>query len=455
MNDGLGVAADDPRYERLRCEPLFNELVPGRRPRLIVEAHTEQDVIDAVRFARREGMRITVRGGGHSWVGFSLRDDAMLLDVSGLDAIAIDDASGSVTVQPGVHGADLHRALGARNLAFPIGHCPTVRLSGFLLSGGLGWNPNGWGPACYRIESANVVTAAGELVVADAASNPDLLWAVRGAGPGFFGVVTAFRLAPFPLPRAITSSAYGYPLPLIGDIGQWAQTIAPELPSCVELTVFAVKAPEPVADACRDANGFCVMLNATAFADDAAEAAAALDVLESCPLSADRLFSQTNERTPIDELLRRSGTLWPENHRYAADTLWSDSASAPMLGVIADRIAAAPSAQCLTVTVIATGRGAPVPDAIGAAFSTRAPVLTLCYAVWDDKRADDAHVRWHDETIRTLDAFAVGHYVGESDIVRRPERHARSYAPGAWRRLQSLRAEHDPTGLFCGPFGGD
>ena len=149
-------------------------------------------------------------------------------------------------IQPAVTGRELNSQLPRHGLAFPIGHCPPVPLSGFLLSGGLGWNSNKWGPACFSIEAANLVTADGSLITANQQQYPDLLWAIRGAGPGFFAVVTQYFLRLYPAPRAITSSTYFYPLQNIEAVGTWAASIAGQLPKEVELTLFIrVCTPRP------------------------------------------------------------------------------------------------------------------------------------------------------------------------------------------------------------------
>jgi FAD/FMN-containing dehydrogenase len=82
----------------------------------------------------------------------------------------------------------------------------------------------------------------------------------------------------------------------------------------------------------------------------------------------------------------------------------------------------------------------------------RAPTLLLCYAIWERPEDDAANAAWHRETIAALDTFAVGHYVGESDVVAKPARAERSFARANWQRLQSLRRAYDPDGLFHGHF---
>jgi FAD/FMN-containing dehydrogenase len=128
-------------------------------------------------------------------------------------------------IQPALRSREFNRLLAAQGLAFPVGHCPTVHLSGFLLNGALGGNSNAWKPGCFSIEAARVVTADGSVLTASEKQNKqnaDLLWAVRGAGPGFFGVVTEFSLRVYPAPAAITSSNYYCRLEHVEEVGAWA-----------------------------------------------------------------------------------------------------------------------------------------------------------------------------------------------------------------------------------------
>jgi FAD/FMN-containing dehydrogenase len=446
--DGKVTTSTDAGYENLRREIIWNQLTPARYPQLVVQVATEQDVVEAVRFARTHRMKIAVRGGGHSWVGFSLRDGSLLVDLGRLNQVAIDPEARKASIQPAVTGRELNRQLAAHGLAFPVGHCPTVGLSGFLLSGGLGWNFNRWGPACFSLEAANVVTADGNLVVANQEQHADLLWAIRGAGPGFFAVLTQYFLKLYPVPRAITTSTYYYPLQSIEEVGAWAASIVSRLPREVELTIFCAPAPPDLAERCRSSNGFVGILSATAFVDTGSEAAATLGLLESCPIPPECLAKEVNQSTPLDALLDMGGMLWPERHRYLADTLWSDSPPAQQLATVRDHFLRAPSPKSLAVCAFSTGAegsAAPLPDA---AFSMTAGTLLLCYAIWERPEDDAANAAWHRETIAALDPFAVGHYVGESDIVAAPARAARSFANANWQRLQSLRRQYDPEGLY-------
>ena len=81
---GAITTSEDSHYERLRRAMIWNQLVPERRPRVIVQAANENAVVEAVRFARNNGMKVAVRGGGHNWIGFSLHDDCLLIDLGRL-----------------------------------------------------------------------------------------------------------------------------------------------------------------------------------------------------------------------------------------------------------------------------------------------------------------------------------------------------------------------------------
>jgi FAD/FMN-containing dehydrogenase len=159
---GRVTTPTDTGYEHLRRELIWNQLTPARFPHLVVQVATEQDVLETVRFARATGRKIAVRGGGHNWVGFALRDDSLLIDLGRLTHLSIDREARLAAIQPAVTSRDLNRHLAAHGLAFPVGHCPTVSLSGFLLNGGLGWNCNGWQPACFSITAAHVGHGRGQ-----------------------------------------------------------------------------------------------------------------------------------------------------------------------------------------------------------------------------------------------------------------------------------------------------
>lgn len=155
--EGTLIRRGEAGYERARSAAVWNERRPERYPEVVVRAAAEADVARAVTYARTKGLRVSTYSGGHNWSGSPLRDRGLLLDLSALRECrvtpATDDHPATATVQPAATGQELVAALTPRELAFPVGHCPTVAVGGFLLSGGLGWNSRAWGrpaPASAR-----------------------------------------------------------------------------------------------------------------------------------------------------------------------------------------------------------------------------------------------------------------------------------------------------------------
>ena len=427
---------------------VWNQLVPQRRPRMIVQVANENAVIEAVRFARANGMKVAIRGGGHSWIGLSLRDDSLLIDLGRLKNLAVDRADQIAVIQPAVTSSDFSRRLTSEGLAFPVGHCPTVPMSGFLLNGGIGWNFNAWGPSCSRIEGARIVTADGNLAITNEKENTDLLWAVRGAGPGFFGIVTEYTVRVFSAPGDIITSTYHYPLDVICELGEWAAGFSSELARQVEMTLFVSAAPPQIADRCKASNGFACGIIATAFADSASTAESMLEILDKRPFATNCLSKSRNVPTPIKTLHDMNSLSTPPDHRYLTETFWTNSPPAEVLAASREHFMEAPSSKSIRLFSFFTGGESWLPR--DCAYSMSGGALLICSTAWERAEDDSANTAWHRATIAALDQYAIGHYIGESDIITDPRRAERSYSSASWQRLQMLRQRYDPGGLFHG-----
>ncbi|MGP3923169.1 FAD-binding oxidoreductase [Streptomyces sp. 8N616] len=443
--EGVVLWRGDAAYDRAWAGVLWNEVRPERYPDVIVRAASERDVPAAVGLARSHGLRVAVRAGGHSWCGSPLRDGGMLLDLSALRGWDIDSASATATVQPGVIGSELALELGRRDLAFPAGHCPSVALGGYLLSGGLGWNSGLWGPACASVRGIEAVTADGEAVRCDAEENPDLFWAARGAGPGFFAVVTAFRLRLYPRPSSVMTTSYVLPLTYAEQAARWAAEAAHRLPPNVELSfVLGTADPSLTAEVPRPK---VVIVAATAFAGTEQEAVLALEPLRDCPFAGSALARQTAEPSPLDALYSNAGTVFLAGHRYAADTLWSDADYGTLLTRLGSMMTAAPSDKSLVLAPVApVGRDEDLTADM--AFSALGESYVVPYAIWDEPAGDDANFRWLRDAMRAVEPFGTGHYIAEADLTADASRAQRSYVPEDWERLRKVRAEYDPEGVF-------
>lgn len=163
-----------------------------RSPGLIARCATPDDVSAAVRFARSNNVLVAVRGGGHSFPGYSVCDDGLVIDLSPMNGIRVDPETRTARVQAGALLGDLDRATQQYGLAAPSGIVTHTGVAGLTLGGGLGWLMRKYGLTIDQLLSVSMVTADGGFVRAGATENPELFWGVRGGG-GNFGIVTEFE----------------------------------------------------------------------------------------------------------------------------------------------------------------------------------------------------------------------------------------------------------------------
>jgi FAD/FMN-containing dehydrogenase len=168
-----------------------------RHPLAIVRAASTQDVVEAVRYARDHALPLAVRSGGHSLAYYSMIDDAIVVDLSGMTRVSIDPEARIARVQAGATSGLLAEPANAHGLALSTGDTHSVVFGGLTTGGGIGFMVRKYGLAIDNLLSAHVVTATGDVLTASADEHPDLFWAIRGGG-GNFGIVTefTFRLAP-------------------------------------------------------------------------------------------------------------------------------------------------------------------------------------------------------------------------------------------------------------------
>lgn len=183
------VLPGDARYEDAR---LVDNAAIDRRPAAIVMARDAADIVATVRLADDSGLTLAVRAGGHSTVGYSIVDGAIVLDVSGLSDVEIDAANETAWVGAGVTAGALTAAAHPAGYAVPFGDAGSVGVAGITLGGGIGWLVRRYGLTIDSLLEADVITADGDHLVASSTEHPDLFWALRGGG-GNFGVVTRFR----------------------------------------------------------------------------------------------------------------------------------------------------------------------------------------------------------------------------------------------------------------------
>ncbi len=434
----------DAGFHDAAVSRIFNKRRRPRRPAAVLRPADVADVAAGVRLAAAEGLRVAVRAGGHSWAAWSLRDDTLLIDLAAFTGMDYDEATGTVTVGPAVRGGmDLDPFLAARGRFFAGGHCPTVGVGGFLLQGGMGWNCRGWGWAAESIEAMQVVIASGDVVWCSARENADLYWAARGSGPGFFGVVTAFRLRTRPRYRELTQTTYVYPPQVAAEVLAWFHAARHDVPSSVELVAVGIAPPLPPE---TGHSGPALVVDGVSFDGGPGS----LRALDGCPVADRAIVAKIAQPVTIAELRAEQVRANPEGHRYTVDNAYLTGPTDTLIPALAPAFTDLPTAKSFSLWFDLAHLPARPLSAEGLpdmALSVQSDLYFASYVVGETPDSDAACRSWLDDTMRRLAPFSAGCYLGDSDLTIRPDRFM---SDAAWDRFRQIRADRDPGRLFAG-----
>ena len=429
---GRTLSVGEPGYDDARRNSCFNRNLADRMPDIIMQANDAAEVAAAVRLANEKDWKIGIRSGGHSWACNHVRDGGMLLDVSRLNTVEVDEAAMVARVGPGCKGHEVNVALAKRKLFFPVGHCEGVCLGGYLLQGGFGWNSRKVGPACENVIGIDYIDANGEQRFASATENAEMYWAARGSGPGFFGVVTRFHLKLYKRPKVIGAKFAFYPIERLEALVRWAHAVGPEVPDSIELMLLISRHTPFV-------NGAGVIVTAPVFADSLAGARRDLAFMKSLPAGARVALPFF----PATLAWLTNGVMghYPSNANYAVDNMWTHAPVDDLLpGVlkIARELPPSPSHMLWM-------NWAPPPKRPDMAYSLDDNIYIALYGIWKTPEGKPAAANWAQSNMAAMAPFATGMQLADENLGRRP---MPFLAKENMARLDALRAKHDPRGRF-------
>ena len=428
----------DGAYESAR--KIWNAMV-DKRPAVIARCATTPDVVRAVNFARDNGVLLSVRGGGHNIAGNAVCDDGLMIDLSKMKAARVDAAARRVTIEGGATLADLDAATEAHGLATPVGINSTTGVAGLTLGGGFGWLSRKYGMTVDNLESAEVVTAAGEVVRASASENPDLFWALRGGG-GNFGVVTRFEFRLHPVGPDVLSGLIVYPISEAKSVLRQYREFMAKAPD--ELSVWTVlrKAP-PLPFLPEKVHGREMMALALLYAGD------------------------PKRGEPLIEPLRRFGTPWGEHVGVQPYVAWQktfDPLLTPgarnywkshnfstledaLFDVVVAYVGKLPSPECeIFFGAIGGATTRPAPDS--AAYPHRdAKFVMNFHGRWEDPADDERCVGWARDFFNATAPFANGGVYVNFLTADEGDRVRAAYGPN-YDRLVRVKRRYDPANLF-------
>jgi len=442
---GRVVARGDPDYRRWWQSMVWYVLKPPRYPDAIVRAADDAEVLRTVAHARDTGLKLSVRSSGHNPARSVLRDGGLLLDLGAFSDIRIDPGRRTAWVGAGVRSASLATAAARHGLAFPGAHTPMVGLGGYLLGGGLGWNMPAVGIACRSMIGAELVTAAGEQLTVSRSQHPELLWALRGVGPGCFAAVMRYELQLYPMPRAINKSRYviasddlALALEMLGQAAAAKQD---------RLEILATVGRFHPLDKPWAERELVLEVKAVAFGDSRAEADALLQPLAATGLPALSIDRQEGRPQAYESLYAgQSSTDQTSPWRTAVENLWTEDPGA-VIASLAAKLERDPPVSPRSFLLSAWGFNNQFEDP-HACIRTAAPHYVSWYLLADQESDIGPNRIWMDEAVAGVAPLARGRYINEIDPVHYPHHVQECFAPASWERLQALRRQYDGDGVF-------
>lgn len=444
---GTVIIKGEKTYETWRRAMIWQYAKADRRPDMIVQVESINDVQRAVEYAAENGMKATTRCGGHSMAACFMRNTGMLIDISKIGKIKVDVSTKTAEVGPGVFCRALAERLGEDGLAFPGAHCGMVPISGFLLGGGVGMNTNAWskGISVFAVNGVDIVTADGQLLHASETENSDLFWAARGGGPGLFGVVVKFYLQCFDAPAVIWGATYVFPFKELDAVTALMNEDVPELDADVEVLYSTAANPDIPASASPEERQL-IFLDINAFAASEEEGRRKLAPLTNHPLMEKAVEKLLDRAGSFDQYYTDNEAGFPQSY-WMGDNVWLDDPQAGV-DILKKHIADCPVPRAATIMLYTGEHNQP-----NAASSTFGRFYFAYYMEWDEPSEEKASREYCRKVFKEMKNVSNGSYINEMDQEGRPEDLHECYSPEAWAQFSELRTKWDPNSVFHNFYG--
>ena len=427
-----------PEYDAART--LWNGMIE-KRPAAIVRCRGAADVIQCVRFARDTGVVLSVRAGGHNIAGNALADGALTVDLSLMQSVRIDPKNRTAWVEPGVTLGGFDREAQAYGLATALGINSTTGVAGLTLGGGFGWTSRSLGLTIDNLISADVVTAAGDLVRANERENADLFWGIRGGG-GNFGVVTSFEFKLHPVGPEVLSGLVIHPLDDAPQVLKAYRSFTADSPDELA-TWFVLRKAPPLPFLPVEWHGKGILVLAMCYLGKLEDGERLTRPLRSVgkPI-ADVVGPHpfVGWQTALDPLL----TPGARNYWKSHDFLKLDDG---LIDVFMDFARRIPDPQSEIAFAQLGGAISRVGDTVTAYSGRNAQYLVNVHGRWDDPKKDADCIGWARQLYQAAAPFATGSVYVNFLTQDETERVQAAYGPN-YARLAALKQKVDPGNLF-------
>lgn len=428
----------DAEYDEAR--QLFNRSI-DKRPAVIAQCATPQDVVDALDHADDHSLAIAVRAGGHSVSGLSTNDGGIVIDVRPMKQITINPDARTARVGAGVLWGEFDTANAAHGLAVTGGRAITTGVAGYTLGGGDGWLSRKFGLACDNLLSVSLVTADGRQVRASEDENPELFWALHGGG-GNFGIATEFEFRLHPLEPQIYAGLAAWPFDAARDVARAYRDLMEGAPDEMGTATAVITGP-PEDFVPPELVGQNLIGLAVCYAGPADEGKDAMKPLMDMdpPLNLVGPMPYTEMQVMLTD---------PEgfHHYWSAD--YHDTFSDEALDIFLQAGRSRPGPLDQQFLVPWGGAVARVPDDATPLGNRSTRWITHPFAVWDDTEDPDVHVEW----VRGFRRDIAGHTNGGVWLnfigAEGQDRVRAAFGEEKYARLAAVKGEYDPMNRFRG-----
>lgn len=430
---GQVIAPADAEYDAART--VFSGDI-DRRPAALVRVADATDVANLVGIARQSGLELAIRSGGHSMAGHSVTEGGIVLDLADMRALEVDAAQRTAWAQTGLTSGEYTKASSAYGLATGFGDTGSVGIGGITLGGGIGFLVRKYGLTIDDLLAAEVVTADGQLLRADAVTHPDLFWALRGGG-GNFGVVTRMQFRLHPIDKIVGGMLF---LPATPDVIVGLIDVAASAPEELSIIANIMSAPPlPFIPAAQHGQIIVMVQMVYAGTGEAGERAVA-------PLRA--------LATPIADLVKpmRYHEMFPaeENNQrptVASHTMFVDRIDRAATETIVEYLQRSDAPMRAVQLRVLGGAMSQVPIEATAFAHRHAQIMVNLAAFYRSSSERERRVAWCADLAAALQQGNIGAYVnflGDEGA----ERVRAAYPEPTWERLTAIKAHYDPTNFF-------
>lgn len=419
---------EEDGYEEARkiCNGMIN-----KKPALILQCKSTNDVVVAVAFAKQQNLVISIRGGGHNITGNAICDGGIMIDMSQMKRVLVDPEQMTAKAQTGATWGDFDKATQEFGLATTGGIVSTTGIAGLTLGGGVGWLVRKHGFSCDNLVEAEVVTAEGKVLIANINENADLFWGLRG-GSGNFGVVTSLTYRLHPVSNVLGGMIL-HPMEAAKEVlrfyGEFTKTAPNELTLYVGLLHTPDGAHVIALIGCYSGNlevGKEVLKPLREFGSPLA------DLIQEQP------YSQM--QTMLDAAM-------PHGNRYYWKAGFLKTLSDEAIDTILTHVHAVTSPFSVAILEYYAGASSNEPEG-GTAYPHRQPEFDLVIASnWQNKGEDDKHISWARSFWSDMQVYSSHRAYANALGVEGKQRVREAYGEN-YDRLLQLKKKYDPQNLF-------